>query len=322
MILSEAGEQRAVVSGRFRHDATSKSDFPTVGDWVAVESATGDDQSIIQAVLPRQSKFARGFDSKTPAEKERLIAVNIDTLFLVTGLDDNYNLRRLERYVTLAWDSGAKPVIVLNKADLCNTVEELVSEVEGIAMGVPVHAVSAQLGDVECLASYLEPGTTTAFVGSSGVGKSTLVNCLVGGEAMETGAIRGIDGRGRHTTTHRELIFMQSGGLLIDTPGLRELQMWGDDEGLQESFHDVEQLASQCRFNDCKHQEEPGCEVQAAIKRGELEQTRLVNYRKLEREYARANKNSQSRRMEKANKKRFAKHIRRTMRGWPGDEGR
>lgn len=291
-----------------------------MGDWVAVEPAASDDQTIIQAVLPRRSKFARGLASKTPAEKERLIAVNVDTLFLVTGLDDNYNLRRLERYVTLAWDSGARPVIVLNKADLCTTVKELVSEVEGIAMGVPVHAVSAQLGDVECLASYLEPGTTTAFVGSSGVGKSTLVNCLVGGEAMETGAIRSIDGRGRHTTTHRELIFMQSGGLLIDTPGLRELQMWGDDKGLSESFQDVKELAARCRFNDCKHQKEPGCEVQAAIKRGELERNRLVNYEKLQREYARADRNSQSRRMEKANKKRFAKHIRRTMRGRPGGD--
>ena len=240
----------------------------------------------------------------------------------MTGPDDNYNLRRMEHYVTLAWDSGATPVILLNKADLCDTVDERVAEVEAIAMGVPVHAISAQLGDVGRLASYLEPGTTSAFVGSSGAGKSTLVNCLVGKEAMETGGIRSIDGCGRHTTTHRELIFTQSGGLLLDIPGLRELQMWGDDDGLSESFQDLEELAGLCRFKDCKHGSEPGCEAQAAIQRGELDQKRLANYEKLQREYARADKSARSCRMEKVNKKRFAKHVRRMTRGRPGYDER
>ena len=318
--LSEAGEQRAEVSGRFRHNAAAKSDFPAVGDWVAVEPATDDGVALIQGVLPRRSKFARGFLSKTPSEKERLIAVNIDTLFLVTGLDDNYNLRRIERYVTLAWDSGADPVIVLNKADLCEAIDERLAEVEAIAMGVPVYAVSAETGDVDCLEGYLSTGTTTAVVGSSGVGKSTLINCFTEREVMETGAVRGDDSRGRHTTTHRELIPMSSGGLLIDTPGLRELQMWGDDDGVKESFNDVEELARQCRFNDCGHRDEPGCQVQAAIEREELDPKRLRNYFKMQREYDRAARTPVSRRIQKEEKKRFAKRVRRDVRRRLGDD--
>jgi len=315
-VFSEAGEQRAVVSGRFRHNALCKSDFPTVGDWVALEIGKEGGDAIIQAVLPRRSKFSRGYGSKSPTEQERLIAVNIDTLCLVTGLDDDFNVRRIERYVTLAWDSGAEPVIVLNKADLCESLDERVAEVVGIAMGVPVHAVSAQDGDVESLQPYLGKGPTTAFVGSSGVGKSTLINCLIGDQYMDTGAVRDDDSRGRHTTSHRELIFMQTGGLLIDTPGMRELQMWGDDDGFKESFVDVEQLADKCRFNDCKHGSEPGCEVQAAIERGELERSRLVNYFKLEREYARVARKSQElgRKLQQEDGKRLAKRIKRATR--------
>ncbi len=282
VVYSEAGELTAEVLGKWRHTARSPAEFPAVGDWVGV-ARREEDKATIHALLPRRSKFTRqvaGFRTD-----EQVIAANIDTLFLVNGLDGDFNLRRLERYLTLAWDSGAAPVIVLNKADQCPEVEERVAEVEGIAFGVPIHPVSALEGQgLEALSPYLGAGRTVAVVGSSGVGKSTLTNSLLGQQRLKVTAVREDDSRGRHTTSHRELVLLAQGGLIVDTPGMRELQLWADEEDLSEGFGDVEELATRCRFGDCRHQREPGCAVRAAVNQGKLDEGRLESYFKLKRE--------------------------------------
>jgi ribosome biogenesis GTPase len=216
---------------------------------------------------------------------EQVLAANIDTVFLVSGLDGDYNVRRLERYVTVAWDSGAVPVIVLNKADLRDDIEEVVEEVESVAFGVPVLALSAaENTGMEQLTEYIKPGKTAAFLGSSGVGKSTLINRLLGEEKLKTTEVREDDQRGRHTTTHRELLLLPEGGIVIDTPGMRELQLWADDEGLSRTFPDIEALFEQCRFRDCTHNSEPGCAVKQALDDGSLDRKRYQNYLKLQKE--------------------------------------
>jgi len=282
VVYGEAGELMAEVPGKWRHQARSPAEFPAVGDWVGV-TPREEDKATIQALLPRRSKFTRlAAGQRTD---EQVIAANIDTLFLVNGLDGDFNLRRLERYLLLAWDSGASPVIVLNKADRCPEVEARVAEVEEVACGVPVHPVSALEGEgLEALSPYLGAGQTVAVVGSSGVGKSTLTNSLLGRQRLKVTAVREDDSRGRHTTTHRELVLLAGGGLIVDTPGMRELQLWADEEDLSEGFADVEELASRCRFGDCRHQREPGCAVRQAVLQGQLDEGRLESYFKLKRE--------------------------------------
>jgi ribosome biogenesis GTPase / thiamine phosphate phosphatase len=257
------------------------SGHAVAGDWVAAERLPGEERAIVRAVLPRRTRFAR----KEPwLTEEQVVAANVDTVFLVTDCGRDFKPRRLERYLTAAWDSGADPVVVLTKADLAADVGETVEEAEAVTLGVPVHAVSSVtregLGDLE---PYFAPGRTVGLLGSSGVGKSTLANRLLGEEVLPTGDVRR-DGRGRHTTTHRELVLLPGGALLLDTPGMRELQLWADESALEETFGDVAELAGRCRFSDCAHGSEPGCAFRAALADGSLPEIRWESYRKLQRE--------------------------------------
>jgi ribosome biogenesis GTPase / thiamine phosphate phosphatase len=281
------------------------------GDWVAAELLPGEERAIVRAVLPRRTRFAR----KEPwLTEEQVIAANIDTVFLVTDCGRDFKPRRLERYLTAAWDSGADPVIVLTKADLADDVPGTVADAEAVAFGVPVHGVSSLTGDgIEALSPYLTRGRTVALLGSSGVGKSTLANRLLGEELLATGDIRR-DGRGRHTTTHRELVQLPDGALLLDTPGMRELQLWADESALEETFADVAELARQCRFTDCAHGSEPGCAVRSALAAGSLPQVRWESYSKLQRELRVLALRQDARLRSEARKerRRFARSQRRT----------
>jgi ribosome biogenesis GTPase / thiamine phosphate phosphatase len=281
-VLCEAGELRADVAGRLLHDAPSEAELPVVGDWVAVAARPDESAGTIHAVLPRRTRISR----KTPwlATKEQVLAANVDTVLLTTSLNEDLNLRRLERYLATAWDSGAEPVLVLTKADLHPDPQAAAAEVESIAFGVPVLVVSVRTGEgLDEVADVVRPGRTLVLLGSSGVGKSTLVNTLAGEELLETNEIRE-DGRGRHTTSHRQLVVLPSGGLVVDTPGLRELQLWEVGQGVDHSFEDVTQLFAHCRFNDCAHDREPGCAVRAALEDGTLDPVRWESYQKLQRE--------------------------------------
>ncbi|WP_017719954.1 ribosome small subunit-dependent GTPase A [Kamptonema formosum] len=287
ILYTEYGDLLADVAGKLRHRAVSAQDWPAVGDWVAIGVREGEKRATIHGILPRASKFSR----KTAGAKteEQIVAANIDTVFLVSGLDGNFNPRRIERYLILAWESGANPVIVLNKADLCESVEERVLEVEAVAIGVPVAVLSAASHQgLDALTPYLQEGRTVALLGSSGVGKSTIANQLTGNLtgncAQKVQPVRQNDSRGRHTTTSRELIVLPSGGLLIDTPGMREIQIWAKEEGLQEAFADIESLAEKCRFRDCHHEGEPGCAVQEALSEGTLDPERFFSYQNLQKE--------------------------------------
>jgi ribosome biogenesis GTPase / thiamine phosphate phosphatase len=281
-VLTEAGELRADVAGRLLHEAATEAELPVVGDWVAVAPRSDEGAGTIHAVLPRRTRISR----KTPwlAAKEQVLAANVDTVLLTTSLNEDFNLRRLERYLATAWDSGAEPVIVLTKSDLHPDPAAAAAEVESIAFGVPVLVVSAPTGEgLDDVADIVRPGRTLVLLGSSGVGKSTLVNTLAGEELLATNELRD-DGRGRHTTTHRQLVVLPSGGLVIDTPGLRELQLWEVGQGVEYSFEDVTELFQHCRFNDCAHQTEPGCAVRAALEDGTRDPVRWESYLKLQRE--------------------------------------
>ncbi len=283
------GELRGEITGKMLYFADSPLDFPAVGDWVAIRPRLEESAATIHEVLPRKSKFVR----KAPGEKveEQVVAANVDNVFLVTGLDGDYNLKRLERYLVLAWESGANPIVILNKIDLCPDLPELLREVESVALGVPVLTMSALDNEgVETMRPYLGPGKTGALLGSSGVGKSTIINQLLGKDRQKVKEVRATDSRGRHTTTYRELILLPFGGMLMDTPGMRELQLWGSGEGLGDTFEDILALAAQCRFRDCQHQAEPGCAVQAALEDGTLDIRRYESYLKLQKEIAYQNR--------------------------------
>lgn len=281
-LYTEAGEIFANVAGRLRHHARGPADLPVVGDWIVYKPLPGEERGTVQAVLGRSSCFSRkAVGAKT---QEQVIAANVDTLFVVSALDGEVNPRRLERYLALAWESGAAPVLALTKADLCENPEARVEAARAVAGAAPVHAVNGRTGEgVEELRQYLSGSRTGAMVGSSGVGKSTLINRLAGHEAQRTAEVRE-DGKGRHTTVHRELLRIPGGGLLIDTPGMRELQMWDSGTGLADAFSDILELGTRCRFTDCRHENEPGCAVAAALANGALDSSRFENFRKLQAE--------------------------------------
>ncbi|WP_376774454.1 ribosome small subunit-dependent GTPase A [Paenibacillus eucommiae] len=284
-VYTEAGDFLAEVSGKLRHRALSRGDYPAVGDWVVVSVRPEEERATIHAVLPRKSKFSRKVAGQVT--EEQVVAANVDTVFLLSAMNQDFNLRRIERYLVLAWESGAAPVIVLSKADLCENPESLIVEVESVAIGVPIHVTSSlENQGISELSEYVSHGKTAALLGSSGVGKSTLINRMYGRDIQETGGIREDDDKGKHTTTHRELVALPGGGLLIDTPGMRELQLWEASDGLSSSFQDVEELERNCYFQDCNHQNEPGCAVKLALQEGTLGSDRYASYLKLQKELA------------------------------------
>jgi ribosome biogenesis GTPase len=284
-VQSAGGESLARVSGRLRHHAERRAEFPAVGDWVAVEPGGGGEMRI-HAVLPRKSRFSRR--AAGDVTEEQVVAANVDVVFLVSGLDNDFNPRRIERYLLTAWDSGASPVIVLNKSDLVTDVAPFVDDVGPIASGVPIVPVSARVpGSVDGLRRFLGRGRTGALLGSSGVGKSSIVNALIGEERLRTREVRERDSRGRHTSTARELLLLPGhAGILIDTPGMRELQLWDAGESMGSAFADIEEIAAGCRFRDCRHGGEPGCAVAAAVDEGRLPAIRLESFQKLQAEQA------------------------------------
>lgn len=281
----------AKTAGSFDHKAETKSNFPVVGDWVVFKWNPGDEYAIIHQLLNRQndiSRVAAGTSNSKKSgysEKQTMVA-NIDLIFIVSGLDRDYNLRRIERYLTMVYDSQAMPVIILNKADLCSDPEEKRTEVESIAIGVPIIILSAEKEEdaVEPIRSYLLPGYTATLLGSSGVGKSTIINALLGSDRQKVHAVSSQVGKGMHTTTNRELIQLSGGGMIIDTPGMRELQLVDSDDGFDMAFEDIDQYALNCRFSDCSHTSEPGCAVREAIEEGKMDEARLKNYMKLKKE--------------------------------------
>jgi ribosome biogenesis GTPase / thiamine phosphate phosphatase len=285
-VLTRDGEVRVRLPGRARREL-SPSELPVVGDWVALRSDTGETPTV-EAVLPRRTKISRraAHDPGADVAKEQVVAANVDVVFVSASLGDDVNPRLLERYLTLAWESGARPVILLMKADLEPDPERVEDEVADIGGNVPVIALSTRAGlGLDRVRGFLEPGTTGALVGPSGVGKSTLVNKLAGEQLLATGSLAD-DGTGRHTTTRRQLVVLPGGGILVDNPGIRELHLWLADEGLEVAFADVVELASHCRFADCRHETEPGCAIRAALADGTLSSERWSSYRELERELA------------------------------------
>ena len=284
-IYVEAAELDAITAGRLKHRARGRAELPAVGDWVAVRKRPEEDRGVIMGVLPRRSAFTRRAAGEVTGEQ--VVAANVDIVFVAMGLDRDYNVRRLERYLVMARESGASPVILLTKPDLCPDLSAHLREVTSLAGDVVVHVVNAKRGEgLEQLRGDLGPGKTAALLGSSGVGKSTIINRLVGADVRRTGEVRASDSRGRHTTMHRELVVLPGGGLIIDTPGMRELQLWDASDSVRETFDEIEALAPGCYFSDCRHRDEPRCAVKAAVAEGQVSADRLESYIKVQEELA------------------------------------
>ena len=302
LVATDEGELRAKVSGRLLHEA-GEGGHPAVGDWVALSLNLVEGASTIQALLPRRTAFVRR--AADSLQKLQVVAANIDVAFVVTSLNADLNPRRIERYLAAAWQSGARPVIVLTKSDLCADPQGQAAQIAALAAGCPVLTVSAREGlGLDALLAEVRPGETCVLIGSSGVGKSTLVNAFLGEDRMKTQAIREADDQGRHTTSHRQLVLLPSGGLILDTPGIREVGLIDADQGVSIVFDDIEHLARDCRFNDCAHTHEPGCAVRAALQSGALDAGRWANFQKLGLELAavdakadRAGKDAERRRL-------------------------
>jgi ribosome biogenesis GTPase len=275
-LATEATELSAGTTGRMRNTVTQRSDLPGVGDFVAVNVSEGDSPSTIEVVLPRTSALIRKASGKPDPQ---LLAANVDVVFIVTALGGDFNLPRMKRYLALVQQSGAVPVILVNKSDLQNDVVGSAGQIEGIGPDIPVHVISARAHEsIRILEQYFTGNRTVAIIGSSGVGKSTLTNQLLGRDAQATQEVRGYDGRGRHTTTHRQLLIRPQVGAIVDTPGLRGLELWNTTEAHEQGFDDIERLALQCRFSNCQHQTEPDCAVRSAVARGEVEAVRFAEY--------------------------------------------
>ncbi len=307
-VIGRRGEVRASVPGRMRYRVASVSEFPVIGDWVAVRPH--EDRFIIDAVLPRKSCLSR--QAAGLRVEEQSLAANVDTILVVTGLDGDFNVRRLERYLSLIWESGASPVVVLNKVDLCAEVDDAIRRAEEFAGSADVHTISAYRGTgVEVLSRYWAAGQTAAFVGSSGAGKSTLANRILGVDFQRVGSVREADSRGRHITTRRELFALSGGGAIIDTPGLRELQLLGDPGRLCETFPEIVALAPHCRFRDCRHETEPDCAVLAGLEQGRVASDRYASFMKMRKELeSHQNRQAESHKL-RAHERRFSKMVRR-----------
>lgn len=306
-IITENGDAKASLSDLLWKAAKNRSMLPAIGDWVAVCRKQAADPYRIMDILPRKSCFSRKAKnnfgrnySKAGSSDEQIISANVDTVFLVVALDADYKLRKIERYLSIIWDSGANAVIILNKADICGDYEDKVVEVKSICPHVPVYAISAEdEWGLDRIKAHISPGLTISLIGSSGVGKSTLINALVGDNLLSVGEIRKADSRGRHTTARREMVLLPDGGILIDNPGLRDIKIYGREESLDKTFEDISELEKHCRFRDCKHDTEPGCAVKAAIEDGSLDMERLESYRTLSKELAFVNvRREQRRKME------------------------
>ncbi len=303
-LITEGGEVSARLSDLLWKAAKNRSMLPAIGDWVAVQHKHEADPYIIMAILPRKTCFSRKAKNtfgrnfnKPGSSDEQVISANVDTVFLISALDADFKLRKLERYLSLIWESGADAVVILNKADICGDYEDKVEEVKSICPQVPVHAISViDEWGLEQIRSYLSPGSTISLIGSSGVGKSTLINALVGDQLLAVGEIRQADSRGRHTTARREMVILPQGGILIDNPGLRDIKIIGSEESLDQTFQDIHELEQNCRFRDCKHDTEPGCAVKDAIEEGTLDEERLESYRTLQKELTFVNMRREQRR--------------------------